>query len=239
ALVTRLNAFLQGHSGVRSTLVNIVQAMLNRGVVPLVPLRGSVGASGDLCPLSHLFATLLGVGKFYVLPEAQARVSVPHREASELPALLGFKAEEMKPTFKEGLALVNGVNFSASMLALGVHDAERLADLAAAAAALTMEAMCGCTRALDPKVQESRVSRGATARLLRRKFSRPADRHCRRRSVDRPGRAGQHLRAADADAARWQSQSPSAAESDGSSGGELRPDDHPIHRRVFGEREQG
>ena len=160
ALVTRLNAFLQGHSGVRSTLVNIVQAMLNRGVVPLVPLRGSVGASGDLCPLSHLFATLLGVGKFYVLPEAQTRVSVPHREASELPALLGFKAEEMKPTFKEGLALVNGVNFSASMLALGVHDAERLADLADAAAALTMEAMCGCTRALDPKVHEARGQRG-------------------------------------------------------------------------------
>jgi histidine ammonia-lyase len=162
ALVTRLNAFLQGHSGVRSTLVNIVQAMLNRGVIPLVPLRGSVGASGDLCPLSHLFATLLGVGKFRVL-------AGPHRDANELPALLGFDAEEMKPTFKEGLALVNGVNFSASMLALGVHDAERLADLADAAAALTMEAMCGCTRALDPKVHEARGQRGQirSARRIR------------------------------------------------------------------------
>ena len=59
-------------------------------------------------------------------------------------------------TFKEGLALVNGVNYSASMLALGVHDAERLADLADSAAALTMEAMCGCTRALDPKVHQAR-----------------------------------------------------------------------------------
>src|SRR5206468_2295060 len=116
--------FLQGHSGVRSTLVNIVQAMLNRGVVPLVPLRGSVGASGDLCPLSHLFATLLGVGKFYVLPETQTRVSVPHREASELPALLGFKAEEMKPTFKEGLALVHGASRDAIAFARGIAERE-------------------------------------------------------------------------------------------------------------------
>jgi histidine ammonia-lyase len=60
ALATRLNAFLKGHSGVRRKLVDIVEAMLNRGVIPLVPLRGSVGASGDLCPLSHLFVVLLG-----------------------------------------------------------------------------------------------------------------------------------------------------------------------------------
>jgi histidine ammonia-lyase len=163
ALASRLNAFLRGHSGVRQTMVTIVEAMLNRGVIPLVPLRGSVGASGDLCPLSHTFAVLLGVGRFYVLsggqpPPAvlgQRRAAVLH-DASELPSLLGFTAEAMKPTFKEGLALVNGVNFSASMLALGVHDAERLVDAADAAASFTLEAMCGCTRALDPKVHEAR-----------------------------------------------------------------------------------
>lgn len=149
-LVTRINAFLRGHSGVRVKLVDILQAMLDQGVVPLVPLRGSVGASGDLCPLSHTFATLLGVGRFYTVSDPTLR------PATDLPTLLGFSGEEMKPTFKEGLALVNGVNFSASMLALAVHDAERVADLADAAAALTMEAMCGCTRALDPKVHEAR-----------------------------------------------------------------------------------
>ena len=118
ALATRLNAFLKGHSGVRRKLVDIVEAMLNRGVIPLVPLRGSVGASGDLCPLSHLFVVLLGVGRFYV-------VNGPNdsRRRRSCRRLLGFKAEEMKPTFKEGLALVNGVNFSAAMLALAVHDA--------------------------------------------------------------------------------------------------------------------
>src|SRR5512140_3260065 len=59
ALLTRLNALLEGHSGVRSVLVEIVSAMLNEGVIPLVPLRGCVGASGALCPLSHLFSVLL------------------------------------------------------------------------------------------------------------------------------------------------------------------------------------
>ncbi len=76
--------------------------------------------------------------------------------ASELPQLLGFDAEEMKPTFKEGLALVNGANFSAAMLALAVYDAERLADTADGAAALALEAMGGCTRAMDAKIHEER-----------------------------------------------------------------------------------
>jgi histidine ammonia-lyase len=160
-LATRLNAFLQGHSGVRATLVRVVEAMLEKGIIPLVPLRGSVGASGDLCPLSHLFATLLGEGRFYLTGDATLR------DAAELPALLGFDAEEMKPTFKEGLALVNGVNFSATMLALAVHDAERLADVADEAAALTLEATCGCTRALDPKVHAVRGHEGQIASAAR------------------------------------------------------------------------
>jgi histidine ammonia-lyase len=152
ALATRMNAFLKGHSGVRRKLVDIVEAMLNRKVVPLVPLRGSVGASGDLCPLSHLFVVLLGVGRFAIGRDV--------RPATDLPSILGFSAEEMKPTFKEGLALVNGANFSAAMLALAVHDATALADTADAAAALSMEALCGCTRALDAKVHEERGHAG-------------------------------------------------------------------------------
>ncbi|HSP35656.1 MAG TPA: histidine ammonia-lyase, partial [Thermoanaerobaculia bacterium] len=154
ALTTRLNAFLRGHSGVRRKLVAIVEAMLNHGVIPLVPLRGSVGASGDLCPLSHLFVVLLGVGRFHLVNDSRLR------SAGELPHVLGFNANEMKPTFKEGLALVNGANFSAGMLALAVHDAERLVDTADAAASLTLEAVCGCTRALDDKVHQERGHAG-------------------------------------------------------------------------------
>jgi histidine ammonia-lyase len=166
ALATRLNAFLKGYSGVRRKMVEIVEAMLNRRVIPLVPLRGSVGASGDLCPLSHLFVVLLGVGRYYV--SGQAGAPVLHN-ASELPSFLGFSAEEMKPTFKEGLALVNGANFSAAMLALAVHDAEKLANTADAAAALTLESVCGCTRALDENVHQARGHPGQieSARRIR------------------------------------------------------------------------
>jgi len=160
ALVTRLNAFLKGHSGVRRHLVDIVAAMLNLGVIPLVPLRGSVGASGDLCPLSHLFAVLLEEGRFYLLSEPRTL-----RPASELASVLapqvpGLTRESMLPTFKEGLALVNGANFSAAMLALAVHDAEHLADVADGNAALALEAMGGCTRAFDAKVHEARGHAG-------------------------------------------------------------------------------
>jgi histidine ammonia-lyase len=160
ALATRLNAFLKGHSGVRRHLVEIVQAMLNLGVVPLVPLRGSVGASGDLCPLSHLFAVLLQEGRFYLLGQPRTL-----RDAGELfevlaPEVPGLTRESMLPTFKEGLALVNGANFSAAMLALAVFDAERLADVADGNAALALEAMGGCTRAFDPKVHEARGHAG-------------------------------------------------------------------------------
>ncbi|HEX7809476.1 MAG TPA: histidine ammonia-lyase [Thermoanaerobaculia bacterium] len=163
ALVTRLNAFLKGHSGVRAILVEVVEAMLNRGVIPLVPLRGSVGASGDLCPLSHLFVTLLGKGRFYTTDDRTLR------PASELPAFLGFDADAIKPSFKEGLALVNGANFSAAMLALAVYDAERLADTADAAATMSLEAMAGCTRALDEKIHIQRGHEGQieSARRMR------------------------------------------------------------------------
>lgn len=178
ALLTRLNAFLKGYSGVRSVLVEIVRAMLNKAIIPLVPLRGSVGASGDLCPLSHLFSVLLGAGRFYIWDGQTPGSSwcVIHGrggnseetgwmhgelyDASRLAECLGFPIEEMKPTFKEGLALVNGANFSASMLALAVHDAEELASVADENVALDLEAVAGCARALDPKVHHARGQAG-------------------------------------------------------------------------------
>lgn len=160
ALTTRLNAFLRGNSGVRMRLVEVVRAMLNTGVVPLVPLRGSVGASGDLCPLSHLFVTLLGEGSFYLAAEPDKI-----HAASELGDVLrrelhDLDDKEMAPTYKEGLALINGANFSAAMLALAAYDAAALADAADIAASFTLEVLCGCTPALDPKVHEARGHEG-------------------------------------------------------------------------------
>jgi histidine ammonia-lyase len=161
ALVLRLNAFLKGNSGVRRELVECLVRMINRGVVPLVPIRGSLGASGDLCPLAHLFVVLLGEGRFFVVRSPEDLVydtyaGLEIRAAREhLAEALGYDALP-EPSYKEGLALTNGSNFSAAMLALSVHDAERLANTSDVAAAMTLEAICGRSRALDPKVHDAR-----------------------------------------------------------------------------------
>jgi histidine ammonia-lyase len=169
-LVIRLNAFLKGFSGVRPELARAIQAMVERGIVPLVPLKGSVGSSGDLCPLAHLFATFLGAGRYFVMAEpGMLRVPAARwKPAGDLAGDLGV--EVPKPSFKEGLALINGTTFSAALLALAVHDAERAAAVADAAAALALEAVCGCARALDPRIHAARGQAGqiASAAALRR-----------------------------------------------------------------------
>ena len=182
-LVLRLNAFLKGNSGVRPALVDCLVRMINRGVSPLVPIRGSLGASGDLCPLAHLFVVLLGEGRYFVVRgpedlEYKTYAGVELRAAAEhLAEDLGYAAAPAgglsepdfsttpgdgsydrlpTPSFKEGLALTNGANVSAALLALAVFDAERLANTADTAAALTLESICGRSRALDPKVHAAR-----------------------------------------------------------------------------------
>ncbi len=168
ALLLRLNALLKGHSGVRPALLETIVAMLNAGVTPLVPTRGSLGASGDLCPLSHLFGVLLGEGRFYVVRDADDVRAGPRevRPATELPAVLEMSLP--LPAHKEGLALNNGTSFSTALLALTVHDTRILADTADTAAALAIEAVCGRTRAFDPRVHAIRGHAGqiAVARRL-------------------------------------------------------------------------
>lgn len=163
ALVIRLNAFLKGHSGVRPAMVRILQAMINRGVVPLVPIRGSVGSSGDLCPLSHLFVVLLGESRYYLVREPGDLSFRPRelRDGTELAQDLGVPVSP--PSYKEGLALTNGATFSAALLALAVHDGERLAHVADAACALSLEAVCGCARAFDSRVHAARGHAGQVA----------------------------------------------------------------------------
>lgn len=186
ALVIRLNAFLQGHSGVSLELVEVVRRMIVRGVVPLVPLKGSVGSSGDLCPLAHLFVVLVGGGGYSVarrpedldtttrrtllqLAERDGAGEAPPWEALDeasrkarraaLAADLGRRQLPRLRT-KEGLALTNGATFSAAMLALAVVRAEDLAQAGDVAAALSLEAVCGCARAFDPKVHAARAMAG-------------------------------------------------------------------------------
>ena len=194
ALVLRLNTFLRGFSGVRPEIVHLIRDMLNGGVIPLVPTRGSVGSSGDLCPLAHLFVAtaLVGewkceraeedaafqpkrpeqaddpmIGRWYAVAGAKdvVRSRGTLQPASRLREHLATALRRQDyaipyPREKEGLALTNGAAFSAAMLALAVVDAGQLALVADVAASMSLEAICGRTRALDPRVHEARGLRG-------------------------------------------------------------------------------
>jgi histidine ammonia-lyase len=164
ALVIRLNAFLKGHSGIRQVMVRAVLAMINQGVIPLVPIRGSVGSSGDLCPLSHLFVVLLGHGRYFLVREPDDLLFKIRDVRSGLDSLgtdLGLDVP--RPSFKEGLALTNGATFTAALLALAVHDSEHLARVSDMALALSLEAVCGCARAFDRRIHEVRGHAGEIA----------------------------------------------------------------------------
>ncbi|MCA0198495.1 MAG: aromatic amino acid lyase [Proteobacteria bacterium] len=149
-LCIRINTLLKGHSGIRVQTLRALAAMLNAGIVPVVPQLGSVGASGDLAPLSHLAIVLLGGGEAFFqgerLPGAEAL-----RRAGLQPAALSYK---------EGLALNNG---TAQMLAMGVlalQRLERMLDTADLAAAMTLEAFAGRLGAFAEEVHALRPHPG-------------------------------------------------------------------------------
>ena len=149
-LCIRINTLLRGHSGIRVETLQSLAAMLNAGVVPVVPQLGSVGASGDLAPLSHLAIVLLGGGEAFFdgqrMPGGEAL-----RRAGLTPVSL---------TYKEGLALNNG---TAQMLATGVLALQKLDDLldtADLAAAMTIDAFAGRMGAFAPEVHALRPHPG-------------------------------------------------------------------------------
>jgi histidine ammonia-lyase len=161
-MLLRANVLARGHSGIRASTVDALLALLERSIHPVVPSRGSVGASGDLAPLAHLALVLIGEGE--VLAEEGRR---PGREAL---AAAGLAPIRLAP--KEGLALINGTQASTAVLALALADAERLARTADVAAALSIDALRGSTHPFDPRIHAARghagqaVSAANIARLL-------------------------------------------------------------------------
>ena len=159
-MALKLANFGQGASGVRPATVALLEAMLKKGLTPVVPAQGSVGASGDLAPLAHMAATMIGVGELFVgntrLPAADAL-----REAGLTPLTLGPK---------EGLALLNGTQFSTAYALAGLFEAERLFATALVTGALSTEAAKGSDTPFDPRIHELRRHRGQieTADTLRR-----------------------------------------------------------------------
>jgi histidine ammonia-lyase len=149
-MLLRVNALVKGYSGVRPEVVELLVEMLNRGVHPVIPQQGSVGASGDLSPLSHLALVLLGLGKAHykgmVLSGADAL------EAAELaPIALGAK---------EGLALINGTQAMGAMGCLALEQGKLLAKVADIAAACSLEALMGSNAPFQSAVHMLRPHQG-------------------------------------------------------------------------------
>jgi len=155
ALLLRANAFLAGRSAVRRELVELLLALLEKDVLPRLPLRGSVGASGDLAPLSHLALVLVGEGEASVSDGRGGREVLPGAEALRRAGLAPLRL-----LAKEGLALINGTTISCAVLALALDDAEKLATASDATCAMSLEALGGCARALDAQVHAARGHAG-------------------------------------------------------------------------------
>lgn len=158
-MLLRVNNLAKGFSGVRLELVETLIAMLNHGVTPVIPQKGSLGASGDLAPLSHMVLPILGLG------EAEYRGELlPGAVAMERAGI-----PTMELVAKEGLALINGTQAMTSVGALAVYDALELMRVADIAAALSFEANRGVEDALDPRVHRVRPHDGQmkTAENLR------------------------------------------------------------------------
>jgi histidine ammonia-lyase len=142
-----------GHSGVRAGLVELVLAMLERGVTPVIPSKGSVGSSGDLAPLAHLGLVLIGEGEATFTGE-----TLPGREALARAGLAPLTLSA-----KEGLAIINGTHLMAAAGALAVCDARRLHAAAVVAVGLSLEAFKGSTVPFDARLHELRGQPGPAA----------------------------------------------------------------------------
>ncbi len=147
AMAIRANTLAKGYSGVRPEVLDLLVEMVNRGVHPVIPSQGSVGASGDLAPLAHMTLVLLGEGEAFYRGER-----LPGGEAMQRA---GLQPVELGP--KEALALINGTSVMAAVGALAVHEAETLLKVADVAGALSLEALRGTVDALDPRIHDLRL----------------------------------------------------------------------------------
>lgn len=149
-MVLRVNTLAKGYSGIRPETLDVLIKMLNRGIVPVIPSQGSVGASGDLVQLAHLVLTMMGRG--YVKYKGKT-----------VEAGKALRAANITPVnlyAKEGLALINGTQMMTAYTALAVHEAVHLSKLIDIAAAVTLEALKGTPRAFDARLHRLRPLRG-------------------------------------------------------------------------------
>ncbi|WII35412.1 histidine ammonia-lyase [Paenibacillus thiaminolyticus] len=149
-MLLRVNALALGYSGIRPEVVQLMVGMLNHGVTPVIPEKGSLGASGDLAPLSHLALVLVGEGEAYY-----QGTRMPGGQAMQLAGLVPVTLEA-----KEGLALINGTQAMTAVGALACYDAMNLANWADCTLALTCEALFAVRDAFDPLTHLIRPHQG-------------------------------------------------------------------------------
>jgi len=168
-LLIRVNTFANGLSGVRPVLAETLIRMLNSGVTPYVPAKGSLGASGDLAPLAHI-AVVLSKDPDQPADGDSGRAWFGGELMSGAEAMKRAGIERVELEAKEGLGLTNGTNLMAAAAALGVYDAVNLLRHAEIAAALSFEALLGTSSALDDRLHRANSQPGqtATAATLRR-----------------------------------------------------------------------
>lgn len=149
-MALKLASLARGASGVRPATIAMLEAMLEKGLIPVVPAQGSVGASGDLAPLSHMAAAMIGEGEIWVAGE-------------RLPARTALAGAGLAPLVlgpKEGLALLNGTQFSTAYALAGLFEAERLYRSALVTGILSTEAAKGSDTPFDPRIHALRGHRG-------------------------------------------------------------------------------
>src|SRR6185437_6132507 len=152
-LLLRANVLACGFSGIRPELLELLAALLNEAVTPVIPEKGSVGASGDLAPLAHLALVVIGEGEAYF-------------QGERLPGAEALRRAGLKPlalAAKEGLALLNGTQAMTAVGALAIARARRLVQLADLAGAMSLEALRGTPAAFDMRIQQLRPHAGQLA----------------------------------------------------------------------------
>lgn len=149
-MVLKINSLSRGFSGIRLSVIDALITLVNSGVMPWIPAKGSVGASGDLAPLAHMSLLLLGEGK-------------ARWQGEWLPAVDALQKAGLKPmtlAAKEGLALLNGTQASTAFALRGLFEGEDLFASAVVCGALTTEAVLGSRRPFDARIHEARGQRG-------------------------------------------------------------------------------
>jgi len=159
-LALRANCLARGHSGLKLETLERMLAMLAAGIVPVVPEKGSVGASGDLAPLAHVALALIGEGEVFY-------------RGARMTAARAFKKARLAPVTlapKEGIALINGTQVMTAVGTLALLRAERLAIAADLVGSMTLEALQGSHRAFDRRIHDARPQKGqgASAANLRK-----------------------------------------------------------------------